>query len=284
MASHKWIIALVALTSVAAGVGVAHAEDTCATFFWTGAHRESVARYKPHYLVGEGLGDVGMSHIVGARIRHKWSRQTADCFASANSYGYFSHPDFDRTDCDATEACFPGTRRRRMSERLGDVKGVLEGFGIPNADPVYQDSLNRAKTSSYVVVDAMEPAKTSTVSFYGGLLGDYDFMINRLSLVLNLALPPSVRTDVLDEFCSPENVAELAELEEQCFEAGEHCELFFLFETINQCSEYESGAVLDELIGDIAAVRDGLVGERAALAGEREAILLRWAEIQDLRD
>lgn len=93
-------VQLLALTALGAVIATGDARiaraDDCATFFWTGSQRSPVARYQPRYLTGQGLEDVGMGHIVGSRIRHKWSTQAASCLAAANPNGYFFHPHFER--------------------------------------------------------------------------------------------------------------------------------------------------------------------------------------------
>jgi len=269
--------------ALATAPDVSHAADTCATFFWTNSRRAFVERYQPRYLIGQGLEDVRMGDIPGSRIRNKWSQQASFCIASANRYGYFSHPDFDRMPCRSTEACFPGTRRKKMSERLEDVRNVAIQLSRSDSNPVYQESLRRAKTESYVVIDVMESAKTAAANFYGGLVNDYDSLIDDLTLVLDLALPPSVRTAVFDELCSPENVAELEGREPACIDNGEYCELWSLFNAIQNCSEYQDGATLAELLDDIAETTDHLEGERDRHVVEVEAIQSLWAEIQDRR-
>jgi hypothetical protein len=283
MTMRTFAIIMFSLVALATAVKPSHADDACLTFFWTGSNRALVDRYKPHYLVGQGLEDVNMGHIIGTRIRYKWSTQAASCIASTNRYGYFFHPDFELTSCLPTEDCNPGVRRKRMSERLADVLDVAEQLGTPNADSTYQLNLNRARTSSYLVVDAMENAVTSTASFYGQLVGVYNTMIDQLALVLNLAFPPSLRTAVMDQLCSPQNVAQLEDLVDQCLNQDSFCELAFLFITINNCENYQSGATLDQLFTSLTAARDGLVVERTELASERDQIQSLWNQIQALR-
>ncbi len=261
-----------------AGTGAAstdpNAYDPCATFFWTNQYNEPVERYKPKYLIGQGLEDVGMGHIIGIRIRHKWSQQAAACFASTNRYGYFSHPNFERRP----------DRFKKLSEKLTDVRNVVLQLSQSSADAVYQESLRRAKTESYVVIGTMANAAASMADFYDRLVADYDFFIDRLGIVIDIALPPSVRTAVLDEFCSPDNVAELEVLEDECIEADNFCELTFLYQTINNCSEYQDGATLEDLLGAISENFQTLQGERDELASESQSITDLWAEIEQLED
>jgi hypothetical protein len=262
---------------------VGHAADLCATFFWTGSHNVPVARYQPRYLIGEGLEDVDMEQIAGMRIRYKWSQQAASCFASDNSYGYFSNRDFSQISCSTTESCSPGTRFKKLSVRLTDVRDVVRQLNTPNPAPIYQDSLSRAKASSYRVIDAMANATMSTASFLSGLAGDYQRMVDQIDVVLTAALPASVRTAVLDQMCSPDNVARLKALDDQCFHQGTFCELSFLFDAINDCIGYQGGQALDDLIGRLTTTRAGLAQERDGIIAEHDAIAQRWAEIQRLR-
>jgi hypothetical protein len=263
--------------------GVGDAADPCATFFWTGSHNVPVARYQPRYLIGEGLEDVGMEQIAGMRIHYQWSQQAASCFASDHSYGYFSNRDFSEVSCSTTESCFPGVRFKKLSVRLTDVRDVVRQLNTPNPDPVFQDSLSRAKTSSYLVIDAMANATRSTASFLDGLAGDYQRMVDQIDVVLTAALPASVRTAVLDQLCSLDNVARLEALDDQCFDQGTLCELSFLFDAINNCIDYQGGQALDDLIGRLTTTRAGLAQERDGIIAEHDAITQRWAEIQGLR-
>jgi hypothetical protein len=267
---------------VALGAGTSHANDTCLEFYWTGSTRSLVERYKPHYLIGQGLADVHMDQIAGMRIRYKWSTQAARCIASTNRYGYFFHPDFDRTACGPDDHCM-GTRRRRLTERLTDVLGVTQQLATSNADATYQTNLNTARASTYLVVDAMANAVNTTASFLGSLVADYQRVIDKLALVINVALPPGVRTAVMDELCSPANVAELEELDTQCFEENHFCDLAFLFAHINNCAEYADGATLEQLLADIAQAKTGLEAERSELSAERDQISALWNQIQALR-
>jgi hypothetical protein len=261
--------------ALAATAAVALAADPCATFFWTAAHHEPVARYQPRYLVGEGLEDVGMDQIVGRRIRRQWAQQAASCFAEAQPSGYFAHPDFTQT----------GVRLKTLSERLTDVRDVIQQLGVPNSDPIYQDSLDRARTSTYAVVDTMANATHATVRFLDGLARTYyDQMLSQLALVLDLARPASLRTTILDQLCAPANVAQLAALDAQCFDAGTYCELTFLFVTINHCTDYQDGQTLDQLLGRLTDTQAGLVQEHATITAEHTAIVQLWDAIQSLRE
>ena len=209
--------------ALAATAAVARAADPCATFFWTGAPY-TVTRYQPRNLVGDGLADVCrvrhdhdgreivecLGQIVGQRIRYTWAQQAASCFAGAQPSGYFAHPDFYQT----------GGRPKTLSARLTDVRDVVQQLGIANPDPLYQASLDRARLSTYAVIDTMANATSATARFLAGLASAYDQMVHQLALVLDRALPASLRTAVLDELCSPANVAQLAALDTQCLEAG----------------------------------------------------------------
>src|SRR5215468_4344812 len=124
MSLHKSASILTFLAALAAGASTAYASDPCATFFWTASRNSPVDRYKPRCLIGQGLEDVHMDDIAGTRIRYKWSTQAASCIASSNHYGYFFHPDFNQTSCSSDEACYPGTRRKRLAERLADILSV----------------------------------------------------------------------------------------------------------------------------------------------------------------
>lgn len=224
-----------------------------------------------------------MGHIVGNRIRYKWSQQAATCFASANNYGYFTHPDFSRTACVEGESCFPGWRGKKLSERLLDVRGVVENLNIPNADITYQQSLNAAKASSFQIIALMENAKISTAAFYQNLAAQYQPLIDLLDLALNVALPPALRIDVVDELCHEENVAEMEVLLESCLVQDSYCQLFELYDLINSCAGYQDGATLESLLTEFAAVRADLVAGKAAHLAERDSINLLWAQIQQLQ-
>ena len=269
----RYVVFCVGL-ALAATAAVAPAADPCAAFFWTAAHHKPVARYQPRYLVGEGLEDVGMGQIVGRRIRDKWAQQAASCFAGAQPFGYFSHPDFTQT----------GVRLKTLSERLTDVRDVIQQLGVPNSAPIYQDSLDRARTSTDAVIDAMANATHATVRFLDSLAGAYDQMVRQLALVLNLALPASLRTAILDQLCAPANVAQLAALDAQCVDAGTYCELTFLFATINHCTDYQDGQTLDQLIGHLTEMQAGLVQEHTTITAEHAAIVQLWDAIQSLRE
>ncbi len=270
-------IALLSTTSSAA------ASDSCATFFWTGSNRAAVERYKPQYLIGERLSDVNMGHIVGNRIRYKWSQQAATCFASTNSYGYFTHPDFARTPCAEGEECFPGTRGKKLSERLLDVKTVVENLNVPNADSTYQQSLITAKAASFQVIALMENAKISTAAFYQNLAAQYQPLIDLLDLVLSVALPPALRIDVLDELCQEENVAEMEDLLQSCLVQDSHCQLYELYDLINSCADHQDGATLENLIAELTEVRADLVAGKAAHLAERDTLNQLWTQIQALQ-
>ena len=270
-------VALMASTSPAA------ADDSCATFFWTGSNRAAVERYKPRYLIGEGLSDVGMGHIVGNRIRYKWSQQAATCFASTNSYGYFTHPDFARTACIAGEECFPGTRGKKLSERLLDVKGVVETLNVPNADSTYQQSLLTAKAGSFQIIALMENAKSTTAAFYQNLATQYQGLIDDLGLILNIAMPLALRIDVLDELCQAENVAQMEHLLEVCLVEDSYCQLYELYSVLSSCANYQDGAALENLTSQLNEARSGLVAGKAAHLAERDTINLLWTQIQALQ-
>jgi hypothetical protein len=92
-----------------------------------------------------------------------------------------------------------------------------------------------------------------------------------------------VRTAVLDQLCSLDNVARLEALDDQCFDQGTLCELSFLFDAINNCIDYQGGQALDDLIGRLTTTRAGLAQERDGIIAEHDAITQRWAEIQGLR-
>lgn len=261
------------------GASSAGADDTCATFFWTGSNRAAVERYKPHYLIGAGLEDVGMGHIIGSRIRNKWSEQAAQCFSSTNSYGYFFHEDFETTECATGEACFPGTRHKKLSERLADVRNVVEVLSVPNANPIYQSSLQQAKAGSFLVVASMENAKSSTVSLYQYLATQYGTMINQLSLVVNLALPPSLRTQVMDEVCAEENVAQMDELLDSCYEETSYCDLYDLYDMINACTGYTNGEALDGMLSSLGALRTSMIASKTNILAEKDAIEWLWNQI-----
>lgn len=273
----------VAFVALMANVAPVAADDSCATFFWTGSNRAAVERYKPHYLIGEGLSDVQMGHIVGTRIRYKWSQQAASCFASTNSYGYFTHSDFARTACTEGEACFPGTRGKKLSERLLDVKGVVEALNVPNADSTYQQSLNIAKTASFQVIALMENAKISTAAFYQNLAAQYQPLIDLLDMVLNIALPPALRIEILDELCQEENVAEMEDLLESCLIQDSHCQLYELYDLINSCAGYQDGATLEQLLAALTQARADLAAGQASHLAERDQLNLLWTQIQALQ-
>lgn len=260
----------------------AHAADSCATFFWTAAQQSPVERYDPRYLIGEGLEDVHMEKVVGTRIRYKWSTQAATCIASSNHYGYFFHPSFNQTSCLPSESCFPGTRPKRLSERLTDVLGVAQKLATPNADPTYQANLNNARVASYLDIDAMGATPITTASFYTGLVDAYGHFIDQLSAVQNLAVPANARTAVMDTLCSPENVAEFENMENECVEQDQFCNLAFLFTTISMCDGYQDGATLDQVIAQVGTTKAGLITERDRLALERDQIVSMWSQIQAL--
>src|SRR5262247_1874268 len=87
MVLSKFAIGLIGIATLTVGAGSAYASDPCATFFWTASRNSPVDRYKPRYLIGQGLEDVHMDDIAGTRIRYKWSTQAASCIASSNHYG-----------------------------------------------------------------------------------------------------------------------------------------------------------------------------------------------------
>ena len=129
-----------------------------------------------------------MGHIIGIRIRHKWSQQAAACFASTNRDGYFSPPTSSAapTDSRSCRRSSPRTERGPAAESVQRRRR-------------HQESLRRAKTESYAVIGTMANAAASMADFYDRLVADYDFFIDRLGIVIDIALPPSVRTAVLDE-------------------------------------------------------------------------------------
>lgn len=282
MKSHRHAIFLIGAAILVADTSVSYGADTCTTFFWTGSQQAPVVRYQPRYLIGEGLEDVRMSQIAGTRIRYKWSTQAASCIASSNPYGYFFHPEFNRTACLPGESCFPGTRARRMSERLADVLSVVQQLATSNSDATYQANLNTARVSSYLVIDAIGAAPATTASFYAGLVDAYGHFIDQLTAVGNLALPSNARTAVMDALCSTDNVAQMDDLVNRCFDQDEYCNLAFLFDTISTCQDYQSGSTLDQVIGEVTATKAGLVSERGRLAAEHDQIVSRWSQIQAL--
>lgn len=261
-------------SAVAGPSGSSGGFDPCATFFWSGSHHEPVERYQPHYLIGLGLEDVGMDHIFGSRIRHEWSQQAATCFASANRYGYFSHPRFEE---------FPA-RGRKFSEKLQDIRLVVEQLSLTSSDPIYQDSLLRAKASSYGVIGAMSEGTTAMVSFYDRLVSDYASLIERLSFLLDESIPLPVRTAALDSFCSPANIAGVQAIENQCMAIDHFCEMKAAYDTVQNCAEYRAGATLVDLLAAIADNRDDFREERNVVAAEGATIARLWAEIQSFAD
>jgi hypothetical protein len=273
---------LIGIATLAAGAHAAYAADPCATFFWTGAQQAPVERYKPRYLIGEGLEEVHLDQIVGTRIRHQWSTQAASCIASSNHYGYFFHPDFNQTTCVAGESCFPGTRLKRMSERLTDVLSVAQQLATPNSDPTYQANLDAARVSSYLVIDAMGAAPITTASFYAGMVVAYDHFIDQLAAVLDDALPPNAHVAVMDALCSPDNATRMNGMMDGCLDRGEVCDLATLLSTIDMCDDYQSGAQLEQMMGQVAADHAGLTTERDQLAAEQDHILSLWSQIQGL--
>jgi hypothetical protein len=283
MTLHKIPVILISLLAVTITARIAHADDTCSTFFWTGAAQGNVERYMPRYLIGEGLEDVGLERIGGTLIHHRWSTQAATCFASDNRNSYFMHPDFGQTSCRATERCFPGKRSRRMSERLADVLDVVGQLGVANADPTYQGNLNQAKTATYVFVDAMNNLRIAVADIYARLAGEYSNMITKINAALNPALPRSVRMTILDEICAPASIEVEEADRDRCVGLGEDCELPSLLAVNNICTDRQNGASLETLVGRLADARSGLVAERGALVSERDAILSLWGQIQGHR-
>jgi hypothetical protein len=283
MSLHRYTIALVGVATLGMGAPASYAADLCATFFWTGSRQGPVARYKPRYLIGLGLEDVHMDDIVGTRIRTKWSTQAATCIASTNSYGYFFHPDFNQTSCVPGDLCFPGgVRPRRISERFTDVLSVAQQLATPNADPTYQGNLNTARAASYQIIDSMGNGLESSVSLYTSLIESYPPAIDKVSIVVNTAIPPSVRIAVLDAMCSPENVARLEELDDKVSRTGEFGELANLFGAITNCELYGNGATLNQMITSLTGLRNGLIVERDRLIADRDQILPLWSQIQGL--
>jgi hypothetical protein len=284
MVHYKTPLLLTTLAALALGTKVSYADDRCLTFFWTGSRRAVVDRYKPSYVIGEGLEDVAMADIPGTRIRYQWSTQAATCIGAASSYGYFYHPSFQQTACSATESCFPGTRPRRMSERLADVLGVVQQLSQANPDATYQANLRSAKTSSFLVIDAMANAATTTQTTYDQLVHNYDSMIGDVEAVLAVQLPLPLRTAAFDEVCATSASKPLKDLYDQCFDEGERCELALdLFDTINDCTDYKNGAAIADLITRLGTTHAGLVAKRGVLASERDAIQTLWAAIQGHR-
>ncbi|MEZ4362399.1 MAG: hypothetical protein R3B48_19575 [Kofleriaceae bacterium] len=278
-----YVAPLVGALMLTANARPSDAAVDCSTFFWTASQQAPVERYQPRYLIGEGLEDVHMSQIVGTRIRYKWSAQAASCIAASNRNGYFYHPAFNETACLPGETCFPGTRPRSMSERLGDMLDFVQRLATPNANPTYQANLDVARASSYVTIDALSAAPVTVASFYTGLVNAYGYFIDQLTAVEDLALPANARTAVMDALCSVDNVAQMDNLINQCFEADEFCNLAFLFDTINMCQDYQSGATLDQVIGQVVTTRTGLVTEQGRLAAERNQIVSLWGQVQALR-
>lgn len=273
---------IIAAALAAATSHVYAAGDPCATFFWTGSHNEAVARYQPRYLIGQGLEDVHMDQIAGTRIRYQWSKQAATCIASANPYGYFANAAFTTTACAPGDGC-TGTRLRKMSERLADAKATLIALATPNSDATYQASLNLAHGALDPAIAALESPAKATARFLTGLAAEYDPVIARLDVVVAGTTPPSVRTAVFDELCSPDNQVHLEDLANQCFENGTYCDIDGVFNTLTYCRDYQSGAELTQMIQDLTDARDGLVGAQTALRLEHDAILSTWDSLQPYR-
>lgn len=224
-----------------------------------------------------------MDDISGIRIRYNWSTQAASCLASTASNGYFVHPDFSQIACVQGESCFPGVRSKRITERLSDVLSVAQQLATPNSDPTYQANLNTARASSYLIIDGMGSGLNSSVALYGSLITSYDDTIDKLTAVLNTALPPSARTSVLDALCAPDSVGQLTDLENQCLDNGNYCDLITeIFDTIDKCDQYHNGARLTQLLSSLATTQSGLISERAILANERDRIPGLWSQIQSL--
>jgi hypothetical protein len=283
MRKHTVIAALVGALVLIAEARSSHAAVDCATFFWTASQQAPVARYQPRYLIGEGLEDVNMSQIVGARIRTKWSAQAASCIAASNSNGYFFHPAFNQIACRSDELCFPGTRSRTMSERLADMLGYVQKLATLNANAMYQANLDVARVASYLTIDAMSAAPVTIASFYTRLVNAYGYFIDQLATVQDLALPANARTAVMDALCSVDNVGQMETLINQCLNSDEFCNLAFMYDTINMCQDYRDGAALDQVIGQVLATRAGLVVEQSRLAAERNQIVSLWQQVQALR-
>ncbi len=108
-----------------------------------------------------------------------------------------------------------------MSERIADVDRVATQLVTPNADPTYQASLVRAKSSTFLAVDAV----TTTVSFLDGLLINYQSIIGTLDAVLNVSIPVKVRVFLFDALCAPDNVSMLVALDDECFDNNNYCQL-----------------------------------------------------------
>jgi hypothetical protein len=282
MTLHRYTLVLIGVAALGAGAKASHAADSCATFFWTGSRQGPVERYKPRYLIGQGLEDVNMGDIVGTRIRYKWSTQAASCIASPHPNGYFFHPSFNQVSCIPGEPCFPGVRPKRIAERFTDVLSVAQQLATPNADTTYQTNLNTARAASYQIIDNFGNGLESSVSLYASLIGSYDLAIDKVSIVVNTAIPPSVRVAVLDALCSPDNVARLQELEDRVNQTGEFIDLANLFGAITNCEEYRNGATLEQLISNLTTLRNGMVVERGRLVSDRDQILPLWSQIQDL--
>jgi hypothetical protein len=282
MSLHKSASILTFLAALAAGASTAYASDPCATFFWTASRNSPVDRYKPRYLIGQGLEDVHMDDIAGTRIRYKWSTQAASCIASTASYGYFFHPDFEHTACTPNEQCYPGTRFKRMSERLTDILGVAQQLATPNSDATYQTNLNAARASSYLVIDQMGAAPGYIATFYAGLIPEYNPVIDQVNLALDTALPPNGVTAVLDAMCAPDNVTKLNDLIDACFDRDQYCELGDLYLAMSLCVNYQNGATVSDLISQLTTLRNGLVSERDALASEQASIPTLWQQVQAL--
>lgn len=279
---HKYMIALIGIATLTAGASASYAADPCERFFWTASVQAPVERYKPKYLIGEGLEDVNMGNIVGTRIRYKWSTQAASCIASTNHYGYFFHPAFNQVSCFPGELCFPGVRPKRIAERFSDVLSVAQQLATPHVDATYQTNLNTARAASYQVIDNLGNGLESSVSLYDRLIGSYDPAIDKVSIVVNTAIPPSVRVAVLDALCSPDNVARLQELEDRVNQTGELIDLANLFGAITNCEVYRNGATLEQLISNLTVLRNGMIIERDRLITDRDQILPLWSQIQDL--
>jgi hypothetical protein len=282
MSLHKSASILTFLAALAAGASTAYASDPCATFFWTGSRNSPVDRYKPNYLIGQGLADVHMDDIAGMRIHYKWSTQAASCIASTASNGYFFHPDFEHTACLPTEQCFPGTRFKRMSERLADILGVAQQLATPNSDPTYQTNLNAARASSYLVIDQMGAAPDYIARFYAGMIPEYNPVIDQVTMALDATLPANGVTAVLDAMCSPDNVAKLNDLVDACFDRDQYCSVQGLYLAMNLCVTYQNGATVTQLISDLGTLKNSLIAERDALTFEQANIPARWQEIQAL--
>jgi hypothetical protein len=269
------VLIAIGTATVAADTSIAHADD-CASFFWTGSQRSPVARYQPRYLTGQGLDDVGMDHIVGSRIRYKWSTQAASCLAAATPNGYFFHPAFERAACFFGEACFPGSRPKRMSERLADTQHVIAQLATPSSDITYQENLDVARAATYMLIDGFGAAPVTTAALYETFVLAYDQFLMQFDTILNAALPADARTAVLDALCAPDNVANMSELSDACFDRNEACELWSVYATIDMCLAYQDGAALTDVLEQMTATRGFLSLERDRFAGEIADITSRW--------